>query len=145
MFPVITRLTEKEHNIKSPFYIFDNSPAHTFAADAYVGMKGSARRALHPANSPDMNKMAEHAVAYLKKEFFKRLLREGANQLTARKAQDWLVELAEGITPEMVMEDAVSLVDTMRVIRAAKGRQLSTRKAGKVHGSAGDWPPAELR
>lgn len=110
-----------------------------------MGESGSDRRAQHPANSPDMNKMAEHAVGNVKTGFYDRLRREGANQLTAKKAQQWVEELAALITPEGVMSDAVSLVDTMRVIRAPKSTQLNTQKAGKVHGSAGDWPVFELR
>lgn len=139
------KLTEEVHKIKNPCYIFDNAPAHVWAAEAYMGVSGSDRRAQHPANSPDMNKMAEHAVANMKTGFYDRLKREGANQLTAKKAQEWLEELAARITPESVMSDAVSLVDTMRVIRAPKSTQLKTKKAGKVHGSAGDWPVSALR
>lgn len=145
LFPVMVKLTEEVKGIKDPCYIFDDSTAHTYAGNAYMGIGASRRRSPYAARSPDMNKMAEHAVANIKDWFFDRMVRRGANQLTARMAQQWLIEFSQQITAESVMRDARSLVDTMNVIRSPTHRVITTMDGRKVNGTAGDWPPSFLR
>lgn len=144
LFPVIARKTA-EAGITDACFVFDKAPCHLEAADCWFGEEPTKARAPHAAGSPDMNKIAEHCISDIKQKFFDRLMREGANNLTARRAQRWVQEIFQQVNAESIMQDAVSLVDTMRAIKASKRTIITCQDGSRFNGTAGDWAPRPLR
>lgn len=145
LFPALRREVE-EKDIVNACYSFDRATPHESAAPRFGWQPGSPQRTPLASASPDMNKVVEHAIGRVKQAFWEELMKEGTWGLTAAKAQKLLQQVAlSAVAPASVLADAESLVTTMQVIAAPKGSPVAGPNGWQYEGTAGSWPPRELR
>lgn len=80
-----------------PSYVFDHASSHE-AAVKLLREEGWLQRMEHPANSPDFNRVAEHALGTIKETFRDSVLRDearGAARLTMDQARARVRQCAE--------------------------------------------------
>lgn len=136
----------KAKGIRRPIFVFDNAPPHERAAKVWNLQQGSPSRFKIAAYSPDQNKPAEHAIANIKRTLVKLMDDRGRDEVTPPIAQELLRGAFERATPAAsVKADVESLVLTMKVIAAPRGRMVRGSDGTPWPGTGGDWPRKGLR
>jgi hypothetical protein len=145
---VILKLLEKEPVPEGGWHFtWDN--AHNNATDddlADLGLSPGQRLPL-PPYGPDLHKVIEHIIHFLKSAF-KADATNAGEALTPEEYQAMLLEAFESITPAQVQADANTLPITYLAVARPKGSKTWVTINGKewvVEGSGGDWPRRSYR
>jgi hypothetical protein len=132
--------------IRRPRYVFDNAKPHAGVSRQSKNKHLRYRVLRIPPGSPDINKPAEHAIANTKAQFWRLLYSQPTGTVTARRAQELLVQAFESaVSTRSVKADIASWPTTLQVIGTAEGETF-VGPDGRCHeGSGGDWPPKRYR
>jgi hypothetical protein len=123
----------------------DNAPIHGgVAAYRELGLRSGQRLEL-PSLSPDVHKVAEHAIARLKQGVRQHLYKH-PDCITSSQLQAALPGIHKQVNPpEVVLKDVLSLQCTYAAIATPAGLQAPVATGANVTGTGGDWAPKRLR
>lgn len=111
-----------------PMISMDNDSIHE-AAWGRMQALSKYKRAPLPPHAPDMHKVVEHCISYLKGQFTQRLAEMKGPRGQPEQYQQLLKDIFKTYTAQSIRKDVESLPDTYQAIIDVNG----------------DWPAAEFR
>ena len=129
-------------------FSYDNNKIQATADLAKMHMQPQDKVALGPY-MPDCHKAIEHAVGNTKRSVQAKLYEEGwldrKGEFTPQEAQELVQEAFHNLSTDAIRKDVESLPYTYKVISAPRRALVQGPNGRWYEGTAGDWPPAELR
>jgi hypothetical protein len=142
-----------------PVLVMDNARIQScIPADCIQSNHGDiyltqAQRVKLPAHSPDLNQPAEQAVGAVKGDVIQQVAKHvqvNKKRITAAEFTNMGKKAAENFAEGKVFAGGVKksvhrMPDVWAVIAADEGVEVHIPGHHKLHGTAGDWAPPELR